>query len=503
MRTEARPTRGHNEGSIFRRKTGEWIAAVTLRNGKRATRWSKSREEAKADLAELLRLRDAGARDTGRVRLGDYLERWVSRDHNWAPATRRKHEAIVRLHLVPTLGHIRMSEMSVVDVDRVLGQLPVGPRSAAHVRATLRRALADALRDGLVTRNPGALSRPIKQPHRERTILDADQARLLIDSTRGTPNGPLWTILVTTGMRISEALGLTWSDVDFGGSDARVARQAGPTERVRERSDRLRPTAGAHSAASVRAPAVSERGGGGGVNDVLVRRGERPSGPSITVRHALQRVNGEWQLRPPKTAKGRRTIPLTPLGVEALRERRRQQLEDRFGDSRRSVDVGGSGATGRVDVADGARGEWRLVGDGLVAARPGDARLPDRQFVAQRGAVRERGRGAAGADIATHRGNILPLDDTLVFTTSTGNAIHATNLLPKLRADLAAAGLPKVGLHDLRHSAATILFAQGLPVEAIADLLGHSTVRVTQDLYRHRVEAFSVLAAEKMQEALG
>jgi integrase len=357
--------RSHHEGSIYRHKArGVWVAAISLPDGRRRRRQAKTRPEALAELRAMQRALSAEAIDASRIRLGDYLARWVSDDHDWAPATRRKHESAVRVHLAPSLGAHRLSELSVRDVGGYLASLRLDARSVGHLRATLRRALEDARRDSLVTVNVAALAQPPKQQPRERPILDAAQARILLDSTRGTRYGPLWTILVTTGLRISEALGLAWGDVER---------------------------------------------------------------DSITVRHALQRVDGEWQLRPPKTAKGRRTIPLTQLGVDALRTQREQQASDR-------------GATG-------------LEG--------------------------------------------------LVFTTERGMPHHATNLLPRLRADLEAAGLPRVGLHDLRHSCATVLFGVGVPLPVIADMLGHSTIRVTADLYRHRVPELARDAAERMQEALG
>jgi len=69
--------------------------------------------------------------------------------------------------------------------------------------------------------------------------------------------------------------------------------------------------------------------------------------------------------------------------------------------------------------------------------------------------------------------------------------------------DEAAAGLPRVSPHGLRHSCATLLYSMGVPLETIADVLGHSTPRITAELYRHSVDALSVAAAERMQEALG
>jgi integrase len=120
------------------------------------------------------------------------------------------------------------------------------------------------------------------------------------------------------------------------------------------------------------------------------------------------------------------------------------------------------------------------------------------------GSEQAEGAGLARASRPSgERGSVIPIADTLVFTTSTGNAIHATNLLPKLRADLAAAGLPKVSIHDLRHSAATLLYAQGVPIETIADILGHSTPRITGELYRHKVPQLQREAMEAMQRALG
>ena len=90
-----------------------------------------------------------------------------------------------------------------------------------------------------------------------------------------------------------------------------------------------------------------------------------------------------------------------------------------------------------------------------------------------------------------------------MFTSERGNPLHGENMSKLLARDLAAAGLPRVGPHGLRHTAATLLYAQGIPLEAIADMLGHSTVRVTQDLYRHRVPELQQAAADAMQKAVG
>jgi integrase len=91
----------------------------------------------------------------------------------------------------------------------------------------------------------------------------------------------------------------------------------------------------------------------------------------------------------------------------------------------------------------------------------------------------------------------------LVFTTERGFPIHGSNLPKELHKATDRLGLPRVTIHDLRHSAATVLYAAGTPLPVIADILGHSTIRVTADLYRHRVPELSREAAEAMQRAVG
>jgi integrase len=63
-------------------------------------------------------------------------------------------------------------------------------------------------------------------------------------------------------------------------------------------------------------------------------------------------------------------------------------------------------------------------------------------------------------------------------------------------------GLPKVRLHDLRHSAATLWLEAGLPLKLAQELLGHASMAITADVYSHilaayRREAADVLAAAR------
>lgn len=83
-----------------------------------------------------------------------------------------------------------------------------------------------------------------------------------------------------------------------------------------------------------------------------------------------------------------------------------------------------------------------------------------------------------------------------------GTALHPRNVLRTLHAILKTAGLPQKRFHDLRHSAASLLIAEGVQLAEVSMLLGHSELRVTADLYTHLVKQTSAKAAQRMDTVL-
>lgn len=91
----------------------------------------------------------------------------------------------------------------------------------------------------------------------------------------------------------------------------------------------------------------------------------------------------------------------------------------------------------------------------------------------------------------------------LVFTTEVGTPIHPRNLRDRaLKRTLQRAGCPRVKWHELRHSAATFLLSQGAPIRVVQEILGHSTVRITLDLYGHVLREQKKEAADKIDAFL-
>jgi integrase len=80
------------------------------------------------------------------------------------------------------------------------------------------------------------------------------------------------------------------------------------------------------------------------------------------------------------------------------------------------------------------------------------------------------------------------IDSGHVFTTSIGTPIEAAAVTRAFHTALARAELPRVRFHDLRHTAATFLLAQGFTLEDAKNLLGHSSIVLTSNTYAHVVE---------------
>ncbi|KWW98988.1 putative integrase [Carbonactinospora thermoautotrophica] len=79
-------------------------------------------------------------------------------------------------------------------------------------------------------------------------------------------------------------------------------------------------------------------------------------------------------------------------------------------------------------------------------------------------------------------------DSDYVFTTRTGRPIEGRNLYRSFTRIAAAAGLPVIRLHDTRHGCATLLAAQGVQPRVIMEILGHSQIGVTMNVYTHVVQ---------------
>jgi integrase len=91
----------------------------------------------------------------------------------------------------------------------------------------------------------------------------------------------------------------------------------------------------------------------------------------------------------------------------------------------------------------------------------------------------------------------------LIFTNEFGFPLDETYVTKHFQRRVEAAGLPHMRFHDLRHSCATLLLVQQVPMKYVQELLGHSTMKMTSDLYSHIVPEIRRETAAAMDRALG
>lgn len=323
--------RGHNEGSIFQLPNGNYRMDITvhLPDGrvKRMSRTGRTKKETMARIAELRAELAAGRTPAdGSQTLAVFLTEWLaSTIKPTAPAnTYRTYHHGAEL-AIRHLGGTRLDRLTPAQVQRAYaallseehsgGRKGYAPRTIHVVHAVLHSALDQARRWKLVATNP---IDDVKEPRLPKAVIHVfhpDEARtLMLDE--GEPLAPLFAVILCTGVRISEALGLRWSDVDL----------------------------------------HQER---------------------ITVRVQLQREAGQWVLRALKA--GERTIALSPPALRALRAWQAQAAAARRAAGDQWCDRFGLVFThpdGRPFYANLVRARFRrmLTRHGVDRARPHDMR---------------------------------------------------------------------------------------------------------------------------------
>jgi integrase len=174
---------------------------------------------------------------------------------------------VIRRHLQPEMGSVRLDRLTVAQVQGMLRRLSengLAPRSVGHVRAVLRSALNEAVRQELVPRNVASLARPPRPPQRVIEPFTPEECSLILGCAPRFDLLAVLAIAVGMGLRQGEILGLRWQDID------------------------------------------------------LERR-------TLKVQRALQRVYGRSQLVDPKTSRSRRTLPMPSLVHSALLQQRSDQ----------------------------------------------------------------------------------------------------------------------------------------------------------------------------------
>ena len=234
---------------ITKRKDGRYVGRYTVHTPdgpKRKTIYGRKYKEVEKKLAEA---RGDAARgivfDAENVTLEQWLERWLEDvvKPNKTHRTYATHRQQVRSHISSAVGRMKLEALRKAHVDRLYNDLlrpqPEGaslaPSSVRRVHAVLHAALEEAVRSDLIPRNPAAHATKPKVFQKEVEPLNANQAKALLEAARGDRHEALYVLCLTAGLRQGEALGLKWSDIDLDAGTLRVNRQL---QRVRRDGDR-------------------------------------------------------------------------------------------------------------------------------------------------------------------------------------------------------------------------------------------------------------------------
>jgi integrase len=275
--------RGH-----VRRRGDMWAVVVDLPRdpvtGKRKQKWHsgfRTKKEADKALTDILSRLDQGAYvEPTKQTLAAFMDEWLAgTKRTLRPSTFATYEMIVRAHVKPRLGSLPLQSLTAARLNAVYADLLSGgrrdgkgglsPATVRYVHAVIRKALSDAVRWNLLTRNVADAADPPRASRAPIRTWSAREVQAFLAHVQTDRLYAAYFLAATTGMRRGEVLGLRWQDVDL---------EAGRVSVVR----------------------------------------------SLTV------VGGyEMHISEPKTAKGRRSVALDDQTVKALKGHRERQMLER------------------------------------------------------------------------------------------------------------------------------------------------------------------------------
>jgi integrase len=326
-----------------------------------------------------------------KLTVGNYLlERWLPRTRT-SPKTRQDRETHMRVYVVPRIGGRRMIELTGDDLTEMYDDLlergrtrkpdpelgwGLSPSTVRRIHTQLHKAFVDAIRWGLLQRNPCEQSDPPSTTDVKgralavRRVYNWTQLQRFVATAADDRLYAMWHLFASTGMRRSEVAALRWQHLDL------------------------------------------------------------EVGVISVVRAAVEHSGQVHEKELPKSSTSRRAIELDAFDVDVLR-----------------------------DHADRQAMERRSAGD----------------------AWREH---------------------DLVFSSAIGGRLYPPDLTRSFHDLTDRAGLPRIRLHDLRHTHATLLLKSGEMAKVVTERLGHSTTAYTQDAYQHVLPGMQRAAARRFRERL-
>lgn len=213
--------RANGEGTISKRIDGTWEGKISLGydgNGKRKrkTVYGKTRQEVREKLDEVKQQLANGTFSDTRLTVKRYLEQWVEeKARQVKPRTAEMNRYYLQKHIIPHIGGIQLTKLTPLEIQAMCSSIAStsGNRTANLCRTTLHTALKQALRWGLIPRNPVEAVDAFKETRKEMTLWTPEEVIRFLDTARTHRLYPFFYLALSTGMRRGELLGLRWQDI--------------------------------------------------------------------------------------------------------------------------------------------------------------------------------------------------------------------------------------------------------------------------------------------------
>lgn len=255
MSDQKRTRRQHGDGG-YRRRGGAWelkFSATDPATGQRKIRYvtfKGSESGARSKLRELVKQAEDGAfLAPARQKFGEILDAW-DRALGVSPKTAERYRELVKLHIRPHLGDLRLqsirtSRIEAFYFDLLAGKAPEGSseparalsaRTIGHIHRLVVKVFSIAERDGLISSNPARKAERPKIEKAEIQILSGQEVRDVLSKLRGrnSDNGQqfyrLASLYLATGMRRGEGVALRWKDIDLDGAQLHVRQSLEQTK---------------------------------------------------------------------------------------------------------------------------------------------------------------------------------------------------------------------------------------------------------------------------------
>ena len=202
-----------------------------------------TKRDAEARLLDLLRQKtDGNLTPRSRMTLCELVREWEEhKRRDVSPRTLAGYMSALERYVLPSLGHRKISEISLREIDLLYGRMlngehagreragnagsrPLSARTVRLTHAALSQALSQAVKWGLIRFNPATGATLRTKQSKERAFLTVPERSRFIESCSESFYGSFYRLLVDTGLRPGEACALRWEDLDFGRGTISVQR---------------------------------------------------------------------------------------------------------------------------------------------------------------------------------------------------------------------------------------------------------------------------------------